>query len=348
MPGFESIHRFESFVGQQKPIGLLTTLLEKGTVPHALLFTGIEGIGKQSAAMVFAMACNCLGPEPEHPFKGREKSRPVTTDPCGQCRSCRKIMSGSHPDIIIVEPSGPFIRIGQIRDLCQTLALKPFEAGLRVVIIKNCQALNPAAGNAFLKVLEEPPERTVLILTAGHTADLLPTIVSRCQHIRFNPISPKIITEMLIQKQAKPPDEAAIIAAMANGSFSKALAIAGVKKGIGLLNLRNWLIDQVDSLASKPLVFRLAFAARLAKDKDMLPESLAVIKSYLRDLVVYKYCPEKIMNQDLRSRIQNTSQQMTVASLLSKIKYIQTARKNILANANLRLTLEILVMRLAS
>jgi len=339
-------------LGQEKPLQLLTTFLRNGTIPHALLFTGIEGIGKRSAAMVFAMACNCLNPDPDHRFEGRKdhpaaQHRPATTKPCGSCKSCRKILSGNHPDVITIMPSGPFIRIGQIRDLLYTLALKPFEAEFRLVVIKDSQAMNPAAGNAFLKVLEEPPERTILILTAGHTADLLPTIVSRCQHIRFNPISSKILEEMLIQRQGLLPDEAAIIATLSNGSFTKAIAMTTAKNQVGLINLRNWLIAEVDALASKPIASLLAFADKLSKNKAMVPESLEIIKSYLRDLVICKYYPEKIINQDLSTKIQSTSQKITVTSLLSKIKEIQTAQQNIQANANLRLTLETLVMRLA-
>lgn len=352
VPGFESIYRFDSILGQEKPVQLLTTLLRNATIPHALLFTGIEGIGKQSAAMVFAMACNCLNPDPKHTFEGRQDQhtaqyRPATTNPCGSCKSCRKIQSGNHPDVITLKPSGPFIRIGQIRDLCYTLTLKPYEAKFRVVVIKDSQAMNPAASNAFLKVLEEPPERTILILTAGHTSDLLPTIVSRCQHIRFNPISSQILVEMLVQRQGLPPNEAVILATLSNGSFARAIAMTTAKNQVGLINLRNWLIEEVDALASRPISLLLAFAAKLSKNKAMVPESLEMIKSYLRDLVICKYYPEKIINQDLSQKIQSMSPKITVASLLAKIKEIQTAQQNIQANANLRLTLETLVMRLA-
>lgn len=352
MPGFESIHRFDSILGQEKPVQLLTTLLRNGTIPHALLFTGIEGIGKQSAAMVFAMACNCLNPDPAHRFQGRPdhpaaQHRPATTHPCESCKACRKIQSGNHPDVITIKPSGPFIRIDQIRDLCYTLALKPFEADFRVVVITDAQVMNPAASNAFLKVLEEPPERTILILIAGHTSDLLPTIVSRCQHIRFNPIDSQILAEMLIQKQGLPPDEAAIVATMSNGSFTKAIAMTSDPNQVGLLSLRNWLIAEVDTLASKPIGSLLAFADQLSKNKAMVPESLEVMKSYLRDLVICKYDPAKIINQDLSKRIQSTSEKITVTSLLAKIKEIHTAQQHLQANANLRLTLEALVMRLA-
>ncbi len=352
MPRSESITQFESLLGQQKPIRLLTTLLRNGTIPHALLLTGIDGIGKRSAAVALAMACNCLSPDSEHLFQDERSLRTTQnrldrTDPCGGCRSCRKIQSGNHPDIIIVEPSGQFIRIGQIRALCHTLAMKPFEARCRVVIISDSQSMNPAAGNALLKMLEEPPDRTILILTARQSSDLLPTIVSRCQQIRFNPIPRENIVTMLVEKKRVHPDDAAILASMANGSFSKALAMIGSQNRANWIQHRNWLIDQVDALTSRPIGSLLAFAVTLSKKKEMLPESLELIKSYLRDLAICKYYPEKITNMDLKSRIQNVAEKMTTASLLSKIDAIQSAQRNIQANANLRLTLEVLVMGLA-
>ena len=346
---------FESIVGQEQPIRLLTTLLQNETIPHALLFIGIEGVGKQTAAIALAMACNCMAIKPKY-FSERMKTRSdgytpynqiTTINPCGCCKSCRKIESGNHPDIILLKPSGPFIRIGQIRDLCGTLAMKPYEARLRVVIISDAQALNPAAGNALLKVLEEPPERTILILTAMQTSDLLPTVVSRCQHIRFNPIPRKNLEELLIEKQGVHPDDAKVIAIMANGSFSKALFMSRSLNRSNWINRRIWLINEVESLSSRPIGSLMALAAKLSKNKELLADSLEVIKSWLRDLIIFKYHPEKIINKDLKDKIQRASMKMTDALLLSKIDYIQSAQKNIRANTNLRLTLEVLIMRLA-
>ena len=340
-------------MGQQKPIKLLTTLLRNGTIPHALLLSGIDGIGKQLTAMTFAMACNCLDLETGYLCEDENslhtaQNRHAGTNPCGSCKSCRKVQSGNHPDIIIVEPSGSYIKIGQIRALCHTLAMKPLEARLRVVLISDSQAMNSAAGNALLKVLEEPPDRTILILTARHPSDLFPTILSRCQHIRFNPISRESIVTILIENQGVHPDDAEIIATMASGSLSKALSMSGPPKKTNWIHQRNWLINEIDSLSLKPVGSLLAFAARLSNNKAMLPEFLEMIQSYLRDLVVCKYCPEKIINRDLQSKIQNRSQKMTTASLLSQISMVQSAQKDMRTNANLRLTLEVLIMRLAA
>jgi DNA polymerase-3 subunit delta' len=336
VPGFGSI------IDQEQPIQILTTFIKKGTIPHALLFTGIEGVGKLAAAMTFAMACNCIT-QMQNEKKAQNKS-----GPCDQCRSCKKINSGNHPDIIHIKPSGHFIKIAQIRSLCQTLAMKPYEARLRVVIISDAQAMNPEAGNALLKVLEEPPDHTILILITMQRSDLLPTIVSRCRHIRFSPISQKILEALLVQEKGVDPDEAIIIAAMANGSFTKAVSMSQTN----WINKRNWLIkaiglDQPESLSSKPLALILAFSERLSKNREILLDSLEIIKSWLRDLVIYKYYPEKIINKDLADKIQYASQKVTVKSLLLQTEAIQSAQKNIQSNANLRLTLDVMATRLA-
>ena len=346
---------FESIIGQEQPIRLLTTLLENEALPHALLFLGIEGVGKKKAAMALGMACNCTAIKPGH-HSGRMKSQSngytayhqiTTLNPCGCCKSCRKIESGNHPDVILIKPSGAFIRIRQIRDLCGTLAMKPYGARCRVVIISDAQAMNPSAGNALLKMLEEPPDRTILILTALQTSDLLPTIVSRCQIIRFHPVSRENLEWLLIQRWGAHPDEAKIIAIMANGSVSKAVAMITSANRVNWINRRIWLISEVESLPVSSMASRMAFAEKLSKSKEILAESLEVIKIWFRDLVVCKYHPEKIINRDLKEKIQRVSKKMNFTSLISKIDDIESAQKNIQANTNLRLTLEVLIMRLA-
>jgi DNA polymerase-3 subunit delta' len=278
---------------------------------------------------------------------GGTSFKQITTSPCGDCRSCRKIQSENHPDIILVKPSGSFIKIRQIRDLCYTLSMKPYEARLRIVIIPDAQIMTASAGNALLKVLEEPPDRTILILTAVQTSDLLPTIVSRCQYIRFNPITDTVIETLLLEAHGVHPDDANKISNMANGSVSKALSIINSMHRVNWINRRDWLIDEMDSLSHRPIDSLLAFAERLSKNKELLDESLEVIKSWFRDLVVFKYNPEKIINKDLSEKIRQASKKIEVATLLSKIDVIQKTQKDIQSNTNLRLSLEVLIMQLA-
>jgi len=346
VPGFESI------VGQIQPIRILTTLLRKGTIPHAFLFSGIKGVGKKTTAMSFAGACNCQDAIAFRlPEEGRllADGKQQVLSPCGQCRSCKKIISGNHPDIIHIKPSGTYIRISQIRSVIDTLSLKPYEARFRVVLISDAQAMNPEAGNALLKVLEEPPTQTILILTTLQASDLLPTVVSRCQHIRFNPLSPKDIETMLAAEQEIDPNEVSVTAIMANGSYSKALALT---KSDWRLR-RKWLItasglDQPQKIPSRSIRLLLAFAEKLALDKDALSDSLEILKTWLRDLIVFKYTPEKIINKDLSDKIQFASQKMAVALLLSQINVIQSAQNAIQANTNTKLTMETMMLRLAN
>jgi DNA polymerase-3 subunit delta' len=330
VPGFESI------IDQDRPVRILTTFLQNGTIPHALLFTGIEGVGKESTAMAFAMACNCAGEIPN-------TTRQEAVRPCGSCKPCRKIEAGNHPDIIRVKPSGPFIKIGQIRSLCQTLALKPYEARRRVVIISDAQAMNPASGNALLKMLEEPPVRTILILLATHTSDLLPTIVSRCQQLRFKPISNKSLESVLVEEHGLDAGDAMIITTMAGGSLSRALRMHRGQ----WINRRHWLITEMDALSSASVNRLLAFGEHLSRNKDILQDSLEVMKSWLRDLVVGKVSPDRVINQDLTQKIQQISQTTSIVALLDKIDTIQATQNAIQAGTNLRLALETMVLRLA-
>lgn len=347
---------FEAIINQKHPLRLLKNLLRKGAIPHAILFLGIEGVGKETIALYFAMACNCTG-KGDKVFIGDSVSQfkkdlcaqdPHTINACGVCKSCRKILSGNHPDIIVIKPLSSTIRIAQIRELGNILALKPYEARLRVVVISRAETMSPEAANAILKMLEEPPDQTILILTAIQTSDLLPTVVSRCQHIRFNPISPENLETFLIEKQGIDPDDAKIVVTMANGSFSKAFTLIKSMDRFNCIKWRNWLLQEVEFLSSRPTSLLLAFAAKLATTKkEIFQVSMEVIKSWFRDIVVYKYYPEKVINKDLIGKIQSASRNIDVKSLLSKIEAIESAQKELELNANPRLTMEALTVKLA-
>jgi len=344
---------FESIIDQKRPLQLLTTLLKKGTIPHALLFTGIDGAGKHNTAIAFAMACNCLGKgtASKEQYAGNAGNYPdgsSVSEPCCICRSCRKILSHNHPDILHIEPTGAIIKIAQIRSLCHTLTMKPFEARLRVVVISRAQAMNPEAANALLKALEEPPASTMLILTAEQRSDLLPTIVSRCQQIRFNPISRKNIAFYLTRNQKMSPDQASIIAGMACGSLSRARSMSKT----GWIDHRNRLLstsglDNPGTLPARPINVLLAFAESLSKQKDTLPDALEIIKSWLRDIVVCQYNVEKVINTDMTATLKKISEKISPELLLQKIMAIQKTQRNIESNANPRLSLELLMLQLA-
>jgi DNA polymerase-3 subunit delta' len=334
---------------QDRPVKILNTLFEKATIPHALLFTGLAGIGKRAAANAFAMTCNCIGITANQgiaPSGGTIGSAPLAS--CGKCSACRKILTGNHPDILHIKPAGQYIKIAQIRGLVETLALKPYEAQLRVVIIAEAQSLNPSAGNALLKMLEEPPDRTLLILTAPQKADVLPTIVSRCQIVRFNPVSRGSIVAELTANHSVSPDNAKVLSAMADGSLNRAVDLYRS----GWLRYRDWLlaasgIERIEKIGTRPTGVLLAFAEKLFTRKTQVPLSLETMLSWLRDLIVCRHDPERVVNTDLIDKLRKVSQEMPETVLLEKMEIILAAQKEIDANSNLRLTLEVMMLRLA-
>ena len=298
------------------------------------------------------MACNCTQLEAgqgsgTNDFRQQADTPPDSPNPvagpCGSCKSCKKIQAGNHPDIIQIKPGGQIISIAQVRDLCSTIAMKPYEAKTRIAILHDAQCLNPAAGNALLKILEEPPERTVLVLIANQTQDLLPTIVSRCQQLRFNPISREYLEKLLIDEHGLEADEAHAIATMAGGSLSRAITMHGENWMIR----RNWVLEEMQELSSRSIGHLMALAERFSAEKEKIPELLEIIKAWLRDLVMAQFYPDKILNQELRQAIQKTSQDTKIDSLLSKIDLVQSTQNRLQANPNVRLLMEVMLMELA-
>jgi DNA polymerase III subunit delta' len=347
---------FASLIDQKKTIQILTAILQKRTIPHALLFTGIDGAGKRSAAMAFAMALNCAdrGQKSKHqsdvssPTSALKKDQTSVIDPCGVCKSCRNIASNNHPDYIQIKPAGPIIRIRQIRELLQTLAMRPYEAKFRVVVISDAHYMNPEASNALLKALEEPPPHTVLILTASGTTDLLPTVVSRCQHIRFNPLSMGTLAAVLMKDHDIEKDRAYALAGLSDGGMDKALNL--YKEG--WLEKRNWILTKggffFDDLnRGQPVAKLFALANELSLKREVALTALFILKTLYRDILVCQYQPDQLINSDVKDFILKAADKSIESDVLHKITAIDNAQKNIRENANSRLTLEALFLTLA-
>ncbi len=337
---------YEHYLQEQKAFAYLSAVVRKGHIPHAMLFAGIEGTGRRAAATALAMACNC---EQAQENNGLFRKGQLLTDAC-TCRSCRKIRSGQHPDIHRVEPSGSVIKIDQVRDLCRTLSMRPYEAKVRVSTFFRADSMNPEAGNALLKVLEEPPDRTILILMADRPGDLLPTLLSRCQTIRFSPLSAEAIARILMNMHGLAEGEARVMAMLAGGSLAGLDTPEGIRRLRDRITRRNWLMEVFAGMvrpdAPAGLGLCLAFAEKLAVSRDAISEDLDVLESWLRDIVICRYTPGRIINRDQLLQIGELARKIPVPALLSHMEAVQTARKHLRANASLRLTLDALMLRL--
>jgi DNA polymerase III subunit delta' len=169
---------FKDFSKPTQGIQLLQRSLARGRLGHAYLFAGDSLEELEWLARTLAKTLNCLNPV---------KTGDAATDCCDECSHCRKIEGGTHADIHWTRPESKsrIITVDQTRDLMQQIQLKPSEAGYKVAIIAAADRLNQQAANAFLKTLEEPPARSVLILLSTEPQRLLETILSRCLRLNF-------------------------------------------------------------------------------------------------------------------------------------------------------------------
>lgn len=320
-------------------------ILKNGRIPHSLLFLGIDGVGKRSAAVRLTMARNCVrNAAQQRQSDGSSFDNPeeFSDYPCGQCSPCLRIAAGIHPDVTLIQPEAGVIKIGEIRNLCRILSMKPFEGRDRVAILSDAHLMNPPASNALLKMLEEPPEHTLLILTARQSSDLLPTIVSRCLHIRFNPVSCTALSEALIKRHGFGADEAPIVAALAGGSFSRALSI----KKATWMSWRGWLITEMSRLGSSPFHVVLAFSEKLSKNRDAMSDVFEVMLSWFRDILIFTCDPTHVINRDHLEHVKEASRRYSRSDLLQSVNAVKSAQANIEARTNIRLSMDRLLLRL--
>ncbi|WP_406699497.1 DNA polymerase III subunit delta' [Singulisphaera sp. Ch08] len=249
---------WHSVRGHDRVVESLRNSLTQGRFPHAFLFVGPDGIGKRTFALTLAQALLC------------EQADPTALNPCQKCPSCTQVKAGNHPDVLqVARPEDKHeLPIKVIRGLCLDLGLKPARGGRKLAIVDDADDMNEEAANAFLKTLEEPPDKSVLILI-GTSAELqLETIISRCRVVRFEPLPETELAALLLEQNvAHDSTEATRLAKLGEGSVARARGLADPE----LDHFRRALIDD---LASPRGFDPPASAARLTLFVNELKESV--------------------------------------------------------------------------
>jgi DNA polymerase III subunit delta' len=321
---------FKDVLGHSKPIALLQRAIKNEKVINSYLFLGNEGIGKKHVALQFAKALNCLETEAD------------AGDACDHCTSCKKIDHGLHPDVLLIEPEGQNIKVDQIRRLQRDLAYRPYEGKRRVCILTAADRMAPHIPNTLLKTLEEPPLHTVIILLANNSRFILPTILSRCQPIRFNPLPIPLVSKWLMEGNGFDEAEAHLLASLSEGSPGKALEIQEEIRQIP----REQLLK--DWVGLKSLSFERigSWVGTLPSQRENLLLILEVAKTLLRDLVMVKTLKKgpKLIHSDLLQVIEAMAINWSLPSLLKRMETLHQTIIEIRANANTSLALEAMML----
>jgi DNA polymerase-3 subunit delta' len=320
-------------------------------VPGALLFSGEEAVGKKLFAVELAKALNCL--------------KPQGVEACDACSSCLRIPRfaespsearekgkhiawSGHQDVGIVRLEKGVITVDQAREIDRETNYRPLEGKARVFIIDEAEKMNDAAANALLKTLEEPARTSHIILLSARPANLLTTIRSRCQTIRFAPLSTDEIENYLLQNRIRAGEEARLAAHLARGRLGLALDI----NLDAYREAREAMLSVLDALQGQKDRVRLLRAAEDlsdAKRKEEFEPQLDVLETLIHDAWLLSLDPaSRIVNEDIRARLSRLGAQLESRHAAEWMTRIQQLRGQLAVNINRRIAADALFLSMAA
>lgn len=325
-------------IGQDKAIALLKHALVVDSTAHAYLFIGPAHVGKLTLAIDLAKALNC----------------PENDPPCGNCVSCQRIAGGKHADVMLTDLDSPVrttepgtrtkISINDIKEIERSASLFPYEGTYKVFIINGAENMSREAANSLLKILEEPPEKVVFILTASDESLLLPTVISRCQRIELTPLPTPDIERILLEQQGIAGDKARLISRLSGGCPGWALSASIDEE---YLRQRDDRLSRVIPLLSATWEDRFGYAAQFDNNRKKAEDTLYTWLVWWRDVMLaWCGCTEYVTNIDRIMTLEEWANTMELQDISNFIDYIEMSLEALSRNANVRLLFETLMLEM--
>lgn len=305
---------FSAIKGHDRPIRLLKSYIEQGSMGGGYLFAGPEGIGKKLTAKTLAKAVNC---------------EQGGIDACGECASCVKIEKSQHPDVRLIECADAEIKIDDIRKLQHEIAFKPYEGRTKVFIIDNAHKLTAEASNALLKVLEEPPKSSLIILISDKPNLFFKTVLSRCKTLKFTALRRQQLKKIFRDDYLLDENTAHFLAFFFEGRLGCGLGL----KDADMLRQKNNVID--DFVFSR----QLGLKTLPAKERQDIYRYLNILAAWFRDVYLLKAgMPNtEIINCDRKADLWKQAQQFSAADLNRIIDSISESIYYLERNINAKL-----------
>lgn len=330
---------FPCLVANEQLKNHLAHELTSGNLSHAYILEGALGTGKHTLALQIAAALACENKD--------SQSHPL---PCGQCPSCKKILSHNSPDIIYINREDKAtLGVEAVRNLKQDVYVAPNDISEKIYIIEEAHLMTVQAQNALLLTLEEPPPYVLFLLLCESTTPLLETIRSRAPTLRIEQVDTPLIGEYLKKNYPKAleissasPDEFAELLASAGGSIGQAITLLDANQRKPVLavrqSTRTWLklcAEKRDTAATVALIIELS-----KKKRETLIAQFHSIQLALRDLLLYKQTESfPLCFFSDKEEVASLSYVFTAPQLLQQLNAVSTAADRLQANANVRLTL---------
>ncbi|MED1471860.1 DNA polymerase III subunit delta' [Bacillus salipaludis] len=319
-------------VVQPTVLKMIKNSIQKHRVAHAYLLEGIRGTGKKDIALLYTKALFCESPMSEY-------------KPCEACSNCKRINHGNHPDVHIVEPDGQSIKVDQIRNLQSEFSKKGVESLKKVYILAHADKMSVSASNSLLKFLEEPSSQTTAFLLTEQPQKILPTILSRCQVLTFQPLSPHAMVEQLIENGVDPM-KAPLLAQLTN-SLEDALSLNGDD---WFAQAQKVVVKLYEVLKKNPLEAMIMLQGDWFphfKEKEQINRGLDLLLLIFKDLLYIQLDKqEQIVYLEDSERLKQFALQASRRRLTDQMSAILEAKKKLAANMNPQLMMEQLVLKL--